>query len=120
MLDIADSCGSPFRDDLVERGEAVEDVKGVTVVFCLLDRRTVGWVGLRSGSVAGGLESGRAAALRFLDFAGVFAAEFGPGSVRSLSKLVSDSAASLAEERVTLEDMCVNCWSLRWVRHGGF
>jgi len=111
LLDIASSCFVPFLDDLVDRGEAAEGVKAVLVVFCRFDRRAdvcVGggdwsWSAPASGSAWGGLESGRADTLRFLDFAGVFEAE-----ARAVSSWRSDSAASLAEERVTLEDMCVN------------
>lgn len=89
----------------------VEGVNGVVLTFCLFDRRVVGWAAL-SVSEAEGLESLRTGALRFLDFAGVLGADAGvvlgsAGQFES-STLRSDSAASLAEERVTLEDMCEN------------
>lgn len=100
--------------DLVGRGVEVEVVRGVLAVFCLLDARRAEALAVRSVSDGGGLDSGRAAALRFLDVLGVLEGTAGVGSGSGsgdcieVSTLCSDSAASLAEERVTLEDMCKN------------
>lgn len=88
----------------MERGVAVEDgVRGAVAVFCLFDLRGAD-CGLCSVSGGEGLEP---EALRFLDRLVVFGAGVGSASV-SLSTLLFDlgSAASLAEERVTLDDMC--------------
>lgn len=85
-----------------------EEVKGVVVVFCLFDLRILGRGGLCSASVGEGLDSGRMDAFLFRGLDGVFVADLGSASMLLSSAVFSGSAASLAEERVTLEDMCVN------------
>lgn len=91
----------------------VDVARGVAAVFCLLDRRVEGLI---DGSVSdnGELASRIVEALRFLDRPGVLVGSVctgsgsGSGDCNDVSRLCSDSAASLAKERVTLEDMCKN------------
>lgn len=111
---------SSFLADLLNLDVDGDGPKGVVAVFCLFDLRTPDWGGLfsLSGVVDGGESScGRDAALRFRDFAGVLEGVLMSGGEVSGSSMFSDSAASLAEERVTLEDMCVNCCPGGWEEH---
>lgn len=106
LLDIANPCVSDFLDDLVSRGGKAAGVDGEEVVFCLFGFRVVGGEGLISMS-EGGPVSGCVSAFLFLDLVWLFDEDLGSGSMVVSSREFSGSTASLAEERVTLEDICV-------------
>lgn len=115
LPDIAESRGSLFCADFVERGvDVVAGVNGVVATFCRLDLRgaDAGELGSFSDDVEGGLDSRRVVALRFFGRAPGFVIGGRGCGTRSLAVLSLSlgwgSAASLAEERVTLEDICVN------------